>query len=71
VYTGIHNEQEKRKDYGKDQHRTGSHEQGKHIKNGDDHFVRFLLMAGNPTVTSGSIMAFAIALDLLGISSGE
>jgi hypothetical protein len=32
VYTGIHNEQEERKDHSKDQHRTGSHEQGKHIK---------------------------------------
>jgi hypothetical protein len=27
VYTGIHNEQEERKDYGKDQHRTGSDKQ--------------------------------------------
>jgi hypothetical protein len=71
VYTGIHNEQEERKDYGKDQHRTGSHKQGKHIKNSDYHFVRFLLMAGNPTVTSGSIIAFARDLDLLGISSTE
>jgi hypothetical protein len=27
MYTGIHNEQEKRKDYGKYQHRTGSDKQ--------------------------------------------
>ena len=37
MYTSIHNEQEKRKDHGKDQHRTGSHEQGKHIKYCDNH----------------------------------
>jgi hypothetical protein len=71
VDTGIHNEQKERKDYGKDQHRTGGYEQGKHIKNSNNHLVRFLLMAGNPTVTSGSIMAFARDLDLLGISSTE
>jgi hypothetical protein len=71
VYTGIHNEQEERKDYGKDQHRTGGYEQSKHIKYGDYHLVRFLLMAGSPTVDSGSIMAFARDLDLLGISSTE
>jgi hypothetical protein len=37
VDTGIHNEQKERKDYGKDQHRTGSDKQGEHIKYGDYH----------------------------------
>jgi hypothetical protein len=37
VYTGIHNEQEERKDHSKDQHRTGGYKQGKHIKYGDYH----------------------------------
>jgi hypothetical protein len=32
VYAGIHNEQEEAKHHHKYQHRTGSHEQGKHIK---------------------------------------
>jgi hypothetical protein len=36
MYTGIHNEQEERKDHGKDQHRTGSYKQGKQIKNGNN-----------------------------------
>jgi hypothetical protein len=71
VYTGIHNEQKERKDYGKDQHRTGGNKQSKHIKYGDYHLVRFLLIAGKPTVASCSIMAFAKDLDLLGISSTE
>jgi len=37
VYTGIHNEQEERKDHGKYHHRTGSDKQSKHIKDGDYH----------------------------------
>jgi hypothetical protein len=37
VYTGIHNEQEEGKDYGKYQHRTGSDKQGKHVKYCDYH----------------------------------
>ncbi len=37
--TGIHNEQEERKDHGKYQHRTGSYEQSKYIKYCDDHLT--------------------------------
>jgi len=39
VYTGIHNEQEECKDYGKDHYRTGSDKQSKNIKYGDYHFI--------------------------------
>jgi hypothetical protein len=37
VYTGIHNEQEEGKDYGKYQHRTSSYEQSEHIKYCENH----------------------------------
>jgi hypothetical protein len=37
VYAGIHNKQEEAKHHHKYQHRTGSNEQSKHIKNGDYH----------------------------------
>jgi hypothetical protein len=57
VYTGIHNEQEEGKDYGKYQHRTGSYEQSEHIKYGDYHINLPLTLQSTQTEETQCIYA--------------
>lgn len=61
MYTGIHNKQEERKDHGKDEHRTGSDKQGKHIKYGDYHLTVVHLLLRLRVFSKLSDQVFCVA----------